>query len=44
MTTEILEYITQVHYWALLELFVFAFGVYFAKAWIDYWFAKRLKK
>ena len=44
MTTEALEYLMEVHYWALAELFVFAFAIYFAKSWIDYWFAKKLKK
>jgi hypothetical protein len=43
MTTATLEYLMEVHYWALVELFVFAFAVYFAKSWIDYWFAKRLR-
>ena len=33
----------EVHYWALAELFLFAFAVYFAKAWIDYWFGKSLQ-
>jgi len=44
MTTDTLEYLMEVHYWALVELFVFAFTIYFAKSWIDYWFEKRLKK
>jgi hypothetical protein len=44
MTTATLEYLMEVHYWALVELFVFAFTIYFAKSWIDYWFEKRLKK
>ena len=44
MTTDTIEYLMEVHYWALAELFVFAFAIYFAKSWIDYWFAKKLKK
>ena len=44
MTYDTLEYLMEIHYWALFELFVFAFAVYFAKSWIDYWFAKKLKK
>jgi len=43
MSYDILEYLMEVHYWALAELFVFAFAVYFAKSWIDYWFRKRLR-
>ena len=43
MTYDTLEYLMEIHYWALFELFVFAFAVYFAKSWIDYWFAKRLR-
>ena len=44
MTTDTLEYLMEVHYWALVELFLFAFAIYFAKSWIDYWFQKRLRK
>jgi len=44
MTIDTLEYLMEVHYWALAELFVFAFAIYFAKSWIDYWFAKKLRK
>ena len=44
MTTDTLEYLMEVHYWALVELFLFAFACYFAKSWIDYWFEKRLRK
>ena len=44
MSYDLLELFFEVHYWALFEIFVFAFAIYFAKSWIDYWFAKRLKK
>ena len=43
MSYDALEYLMEVHYWALVKLFVIAFAVYFAKSWIDYWFAKRLR-
>jgi type III secretory pathway component EscU len=44
MSYDALEYLMEVHYLALVELFVFAFAIYFAKSWIDYWFQKRLRK
>ena len=44
MTTATIESLMEVHYWALAELFVFAFAIYFANSWIEYFFDKKLKK
>ena len=44
MSYDTLEYLMQVHYWALFELYAFAVIVYGSKKCIDYYFAKKGKK
>ena len=44
MSYDTLEYLMEVHYWALFELYAFAVVVYGSKKWIDYYFAKKGKK
>ena len=41
MTYDTLEFLMEVHYWALFELYAFAAIVYASKKWIDYQFEKR---
>jgi hypothetical protein len=44
MSFDTLEYLMEVHYWALLELYVFAAIVYGTKKWIDSYFENKGKK